>query len=44
MCTPKTVAGLQYSHCIDNGENEKSECAFFMSNESGCHFDPVFAA
>ena len=35
---------LQYGHCIDNGEDDKSECAFFLSNESGFHFDPVFAA
>ena len=34
---------LRYSHCIDNGEDEKSECAFCLSNESGSHFDPVFA-
>ena len=39
----KNSGWLRYSHCIDNGEDEKSECAFFMSNESGCHFDPVFA-
>ena len=35
---------LQYSHCIDNGEDEKSEGAFYLSNESGGHFDPVFNA
>ena len=32
---------LQYSHCIDNGEDE-NEQAFYISNESGCHFDSVF--
>ena len=35
---------LRYSHCIDNGEDEKSERAFYISNESGNHFDPVFDA
>ena len=40
----KNGGWLQYSHCINNGEDEKSERAFFMSNESGSHFDPVFAA
>ena len=29
---------LWYSHCIDNGEDEKSECAFYLSNEYGSHF------
>ena len=33
---------LRYSHCIDNGEDEKSEKAIYISNASGCHFDPVF--
>ena len=40
----KNSGWLQYSHCIDNGEDEKSEHAFFLSNESGSYFDPVFAA
>ena len=35
---------LHYGHSIDNGDDEKSECAFFISNESGSHFDPIFVA
>ena len=34
---------LRYSHCITDS-NEKSEHAFFLSNASGCHFDPIFNA
>ena len=44
MCTPETVGGCDIVIVIDNGEDEKSECAFFLSNESGSHFDPVFSA
>ena len=41
-----TMSGdwLHYGHSIDNGDDEKSECAFFISNESGSHFDPIFVA
>ena len=35
---------LCIGHCIDNGEDEKLECAFFLSNQSGSHFNPVFVA
>ena len=34
---------LRYPHCISDND-EKSECAFFLSNALGCHFDPVFNA
>ena len=40
----KNSGWLRYAHCIDNGEDEISEHAFFVSNESGSHFDPVFDA
>ena len=40
----KNSGWLWYAHCISNGEDEKSEHAFFVSNESGGHFDPVFDA
>ena len=38
----KNGGWLQYSHYIDNGEDDKSEHAFFLSKESGFHFNPVF--
>ena len=38
----KNSGWLDYDHFIDNGEDEKLEHTFCMSNESGCHFDPVF--
>ena len=40
----KNGGWLHYDHCIDNGEDEKSEHAFFMSNESRSYFDQVFDA
>ena len=35
---------LQYASCIPNGVNKKSACAFYISNKSGSHFNPVFVA
>ena len=35
---------LRYDSCIPNGVNEKSECAFYISNISESHFNPVFVA
>ena len=33
---------LGYASCIPNGADDKSERAFYISNKSGHHFDPVF--
>ena len=33
---------LQYASCVPNGVDEKSERPFYISNESGSHFDLVF--
>ena len=33
-----------YLHCVTETEYDKNQCAFFMSNESGSHFNPVFSS
>ena len=40
----KNSGWLCWGHCIDIGEDEKLEHAFFMSNESRCYINPDFDA
>ena len=35
---------IHYFHCVTETEYDKNQCAFFMSNKSGSHFDPVFSS